>query len=404
MGGHPGGMRCSFRAQDGECRTGERKMENSDIVLRPRLTGKRFDKHDIPLAVLKDLASFEGIIRKAAKNAFFRENKDKSRVPPGFLKGFSLNIAGVKEGSAIPEFRIQYDDRELFKDKTLSHKYLEIGINDLYDLMEKASNSDEEITGISKEDASELAKIGKSLREDEQIEFVRNGKIIPFNSRSRLAFLKASRDESISETKHFVGLVIEVDTEKCTFMLRLVSGKSITAKLPSGRDDYYAVTDSLTSSRTQSPRKISMDCVVKSDRKGMVLEVESIEQIALLDARDVPSRLLEFSYLKDGWLEGSGESFDAKNLTLLGDMFSNHYPPEWALPYTYPNENKNIIWEWENDEHSVSLHVSTETFAGEWFDYNNKTDDIFELRFNDLRTKETWDEIIASLKKLGVTQ
>ncbi len=378
-------------------------MESSDIVLKPRLTGKRFEKHDIPLAVLKDLASFEGIIRKAARNAFFRENKGKSRVPTGFLKGFSLNIAGVKEGSAIPEIRIEYNDPELFKDKTLSHKYLKIGINDLYDLMEKAGNSDEEITGISREDASELARIGKSLREDEQIEFERNGKIIPFNTRTRLAFLKASKDDSISETKHFIGLVIEGDTEKCTFTLRLISGKSITAKLPNG-DDYYSVMDSLTSSRTKSPRKIVMDCVVKSDRQGNVLEVESIEQITLLDARDVPSRLLEFSYLKDGWLEGCGDSFNEANLTLLGDMFSNHYPPEWKLPYTYPDENKNIVWEWENDEHSVSLHVSTESFAGEWFDYNLKTDDISELHFSDLRTKETWNEIIASLKKLGVAQ
>ena len=378
-------------------------METHDIVLRPRLTGKRFDKHDIPLAVLKDLAAFEGIIRKAARNAFFRENKDKSRVPTGFLKGFSLNIAGVKDGSAIPELRVECNDSELFKDKTLSHKYLEIGINDLYDLMEKASNSDEEITGISKEDASEFAKIGKSLREDEQIEFVRNDKIIPFNSRSRLAFLKASKDESISESKHFIGLVIEVDTEKGAFTLRLISGKSITAKLPKG-DDYYSVMDSLTSSRTKSPRKVLMDCVVKSDRQGNVLEVESIEQIVLLDARDVPSRLMEFSYLKDGWLEGCGESFNETNLTLLGDMFSNHYPPEWELPYTYPDEKKNIIWEWEIDEHSVSLHVSTESFVGEWFDYNTKTDEISELNFTDLRTEETWNEIIDSLKKLGVTQ
>lgn len=378
-------------------------METSDIVLRPRLTGKRFDKHDIPLVVLKDLAAFEGIIRKAARNAFFRENKDKSRVPTGFLKGFSLNIAGVKKGSAVPEIRIEYNDPELFKDKTLSHKYIEIGINDLYDLMEKASNSDEEITGISKEYASELAKIGKSLHEDEQIEFVRNGKIIPFNSRSRLAFLKASKDESISESKHFIGLVIEVDTEKGTFTLRLISDKSITAKLPRG-DDYYAVMDSLTSSRTKSPRKVLMDCVVKSDRQGKVLEVESIEQIALLDARDVPSRLMEFSYLKDGWLGGCGESFDEANLMLLGDMFSNHYPPEWGLPYTYPDEKKNIIWEWEIDEHSVSLHVSTESFAGEWFDYNSKTDDISELHFPNLRTEETWNELIDALKKLGGAQ
>ncbi len=375
---------------------------NSDIVLRPRLTGKRFNKHDIPLAVLKDLSAFEEIIRKAAKNAYFRENIGKSRVPTGFLKGFSLNIAGVKEGSAILELRIEYNNSELFRDRSLSHKYLEIGINDLYDLMEKASNSDEEIIGISKEDASELAKIGKSLREDEQIEFIRDGKTIPFNNKSRLAFLKASRDECISETKSFTGIVIDGDTDKGTFTVRLISGKTITAKLPKSRDDYYAVMDSLTSSRTQSPRKLSMDCVVKSDRQGNVLDVESIEQIVLLDARDVPSRLMEFSCLKDGWLDGYGESFEQSNLVILGNMFSNYYPPEWELPYTYPDEQKNIIWEWEINEHSVSLHVSTERFTAEWFDYNIETDDVYELSFSDLRTKESWNDIIESLKKLGV--
>ena len=323
-------------------------------------------------------------------------------MPQGFLKGFSLNIAGVKEGSAIAELRMEYNDSELFQDRTISYKYLKIGMNDLYDLMEKASNSDEELTGVSMDDASELAKFGKSLREDEQIEFDRDGKIIPFNSKSRLAFLKASKDETMSETRHLVGLVVDGDTDKGLFTLRQISGSSITTKLPKVSDDYYSIMESLTSSRTESPRKISMDCFVRVDRQGRVTEIENIEEIVLLDARDVPSRLMEFAYLKKGWLDGCGESFDEANLILLGNIFTQYYPTGFELPYTYPDEEKNIVWEWEINEHSVSLHVSTETFTGEWFDYNSITDEISEVHFSDLRNKETWNEVIDSLKQLGM--
>ena len=60
-------------------------MPETIEFLSPRLVGKRFDQHSIPLEVLKDLSALEELIVEVAKWHYLRANKDRKRIPKGFV-------------------------------------------------------------------------------------------------------------------------------------------------------------------------------------------------------------------------------------------------------------------------------------------------------------------------------
>ncbi len=69
--------------------------------LRPKLVGKRFAAHTVPLDLLKDFAAFEEMLLEMAKRNYFIEFPERKRLPKDFGKNISINLAAVNEGSAI---------------------------------------------------------------------------------------------------------------------------------------------------------------------------------------------------------------------------------------------------------------------------------------------------------------
>jgi hypothetical protein len=74
----------------------------SQNFLSPRLTGKRFDDHTIPLELFEDFSVFEELLIELAKHIYFEENTERHRVPNGFYDEVSLKLSGISEGSTIP--------------------------------------------------------------------------------------------------------------------------------------------------------------------------------------------------------------------------------------------------------------------------------------------------------------
>ncbi len=373
-----------------------------DNLLKPRLIGKRFDKHDIPMSVLKELSQIESIIYMAAKNAYLTENK-RERVPSGFLKDFSVNMVDIKPGSAHVALRVYYDTKNYIPACTKEAEFVEKGMQNVLNWMSQASNTDCEIEGITKSDASMLSKFGKFLRQDEKIEFGEAGgaDVVLFDCNSRMKFLKYSSNICILEDRNLTGIVAECDASRNTFTLKLISGESIDGiPVPKSHDDFDAITESLKSSKTLCPRKISIDCTVEINRQNKIQSVESIERLTLLESLDVPSRLEEFANLKSGWLDGCGDEFELEKLRELGLLFIENYPSECPLPYTYPDEKQSINFEWDHLIHSLTLNISLVTFNASWIDYDKEADELYEKEFYDFRKPETWKEFVGALMEV----
>jgi hypothetical protein len=69
--------------------------------LRPKLVGKRFEDHSIPLELLGDLAVLEAMVIEVAKWCYLQDKPDRKRSPRNFTDGTSLTLTAVEDGSDI---------------------------------------------------------------------------------------------------------------------------------------------------------------------------------------------------------------------------------------------------------------------------------------------------------------
>ena len=76
--------------------------------LRPRLVGRRFDEHTLPLDILKDFSALEEMLIEVAKRQYLAAHPDRQRTPKGFTKGLELHLTAVEEGSAIPVIALAF--------------------------------------------------------------------------------------------------------------------------------------------------------------------------------------------------------------------------------------------------------------------------------------------------------
>ena len=58
--------------------------------LSPRLVGKRFDVHTVPLEMLKDFSALEEMVVEVAKWKFRQAHPDSKRVQRNFSQGLEL--------------------------------------------------------------------------------------------------------------------------------------------------------------------------------------------------------------------------------------------------------------------------------------------------------------------------
>ena len=75
---------------------------STEDFLRPKMVGKRFDHHSIPLEILGDLAILEEMVIEVAKWCYLKDNPERKRSPRGFTDGVSLRRHRSKKGVPLP--------------------------------------------------------------------------------------------------------------------------------------------------------------------------------------------------------------------------------------------------------------------------------------------------------------
>ena len=69
--------------------------------MKPKLNGKRFEDHTVPLELLKDFAALQEMLVEVAKWEFRRSHPNRERIPRNFSEGVDLHLTSVDEGSAV---------------------------------------------------------------------------------------------------------------------------------------------------------------------------------------------------------------------------------------------------------------------------------------------------------------
>lgn len=366
--------------------------------LRPRLVGERFNKHSLPLELLKDFAALEEMIVEVAKWEFLKSHPERERIPRGFGKGLELHIANVEEGSTIPVIVLMFSmllsskNSDIFPpvDASCFERARDIIIETI------ARAEQNESLPLPTELLGYFDRFGRGLRGNEFIEFSgRNNQSAKLTLETRKKLIRASQVNEWTEELALKGRIPAADQDRMNFELELKDGTKFKTRLTNQHLD--TVLQAFNEYR-QGVR-VTVQCVVKKDRLDRLKSIESVEHITVLDPLDIESRLEELADLQDGWLDGKGLALNPENLLWLVNEFDSKFDPDLPLPYLYPTAEGGIQAEWTQGNWEVSLEINLDEKSAEWQAFNLVTEDCREQNW-DLSNSDDWQSLNQALQAL----
>jgi len=369
-------------------------MNISHSFLKPRLVGKRFDNHTIPLEILRDFAVLEEMIIETAKWKYLENNTERQRVPRGFANGVSLRLKSIESGSAIPEFTYEIDQESMFPEITDYLEEAKVAVVSAISVAE----SDGDITQYMPSNLlAYFDRFGRSLLDDEVIEFsIPNDDEVKarLNKITRKKLLLASKVSEVTDEITLRGVIPEADQEKMKFEVRLIDGSKIIA--PITVEYMKTILDAFQGYKQNL--KVLLKGIGKFNRHEKLISIESVEHISVLDPLDVPARIDELRLLKGGWLDGkNGITLNKQDLDWFSEIFENYFTGDLPLPYVYPVPDGGLLLEWSIADHDISLEVSFSERIAQWHDYDLSSDEE-DIKSIDLTSPNGWEMFMKQLK------
>ena len=364
-----------------------------------KFTKRSMDEHSIPLEVLKDFVALEELIVEVAKWHFKNDNPDRKRAPRGFADQITLKVSGIEAGSAIPNIVLSIAAAATTTLFPVDHRdYFEKARESIIEAVD-AADKGEPVSGILTD--SHLAyfdRIGRSLRDGESMEFNFQDANRParLNKATRRKLtLSATSIQQLTEEVSLRGAICEADQRKSRFELELIDKSIIRAPIQS--EHIETIFEAFEG--YQSGLRVLIYGVGVFDRNERLKNLESIEQISILDSMDIGARLDEFKLLKNGWLEGQGRAPKADHLDWLAESFDSFFPDELPTPYFYPTPDGGVQAEWTIEDAEASLEIDLKKRISHWHLLDVESDEESETEL-DLSKSEDWLELAKLLKGL----
>ena len=367
---------------------------NTEPFLRPRLTGVRFEGHAIPLEFLKDLAVLGEMIAEVAKLKFLKDHPGRQRSPRGFTEGIELKLTDIDDGSAIPVISLVIAASTLLPLE--NQTYFERARDDVVNAIGAAEQKQLITDYLPEQTLSYFDRMGRSLRDDEAIEFTTPTRQTPARltrETRRTLVLASSKVKELTEETSIRGTVPEADQDDMTFEIQLIDGRKVNAPIAAQHLD--TIIDAFNGYKTGA--RVLLEGIGRYSRNGRLLCFDSIEHISILDALDIPARLDELRSLQDGWLEGQGEAPSPEGLDWMSQALGQYYPEDLQLPFLYPTAEGEIQVEWSLGPNEVTLEVDLIAHSGQWHVLNMETDKE-ESRTLTLDDATDWEWLVEQIR------
>jgi hypothetical protein len=369
---------------------------NQDF-LEPRLTGKRFDEHTIPLEILKDFSALEEMIVEVAKWKYKQEHPDSKRVQRNFSKGLELHLSRVEDGSAKAAIVLMFSG--LFP--AVNAHYFEAARTEIIEAIHQAQTGQQQV--LPPHLLSYFDRFGRGLRQGEAIQFqTTNSTEVALTPEVRKRLIRSAQVEEWTEEATLRGRICEVDQAKNSFHLELTDGTRLYASLADQHLD--TVLDAFKSYRRDKDHAfVLFQGVVKKDRQERLKGIESVEHISPLDPLDVTLRLEALAALHDGWLDGRGFAPNQTGLDWLATTFEENFDTSLALPYLYPTAEGGIQAEWSLGTWEISLEINLVNHTAEYQAADIQSDAVIEFELN-LEINEEWKKLNQELRAIEERQ
>ena len=367
--------------------------------LRPRLCGARFESGVIPLDVLGDLTSLGAMLIEVAKWRFLQENPDRERSPRGFADGVELKLVRIERGSAVAVIGVEPISLQRSLDspevRFRFQQYFEAAREAIVSAIAAAEAGGPILEHLPLKCLSYFDRVGRSLRGEEAIEFTSpaSSTVARLTRESRRELVRASARGELTEPVRLRGYVPEVDQEKRTFHLHLMSGSRIPGPMP--EQHFESIMEAFIG--YSEGTKILVDGIGRWSRQKRLVGIEDIQQIAVLDPLDVASSLAEFRQLANGWLDGEGLALDRPGLDWFEAEFETNYPDDLPLPHLCPTPDGGIHAEWSFPPHELGLEIDLVSRKADWYrvDMASDTDCTRELNLSE---EQGWKWLIEQVR------
>lgn len=345
----------------------EENVLKADTPIRLRYVGKRFNGARLPLDVLADLPAFRDLLVAFAKQEWRTVNSGRRRVPRGFDKGLTFDLADIEDGSAIPTLRWDRESAQTylpgFADEL--EGIVESSLSNIVNLFDDAANFKYPKV-LSSEHVRALNKFGASLRDDERIEFIgrhgKKGEVVYLNSLRRKNLITKVREtyESRFEgTGTLVGVFAHEQSQSCIEISTVIHG---VIRIPLDRESVITEFDGNISSPIQFDLKIELD---NNDVYRSIVEVHDV---ALIDERisadleRCKHRIAEIQALPDGWDDKAGKSTNALAVNSVRRFLIRR--PHFCADYKiFPTSTGGILLEFEVNKWDLSVEFLADGFV-----------------------------------------
>jgi hypothetical protein len=328
-----------------------------------RYTGARFDKHRLPLDVLPDLPAFRDLLVSYVKAEWRATHQKRIRLPRGFEKSITFDLAGIGEGSAVPMLEWDRQTAQLllpdFKDAL--EGLVERAYTQVIELIDGAADT-MSAAGLPPDTIRALNRFGSGLLEDEKIEFLdrrgKDGNVVFLDSYRRKRLITRSRD---SYETRFEGIGKLLGAEKAADgsngLIAVNTELHGTIRVPVAPERVKEEFDGSIDEDVQFRLLIELDNKDVFKRVIEVFDVDLIDAALVGNLERCRERIQAIADLQDGWRDGDGNHVTQQAIVAAKRLLSAR--PQLAGGYhIYPTEVGGILFEFVHSGWDYSVEIS----------------------------------------------
>lgn len=353
-------------------------------LLSPRLVGKRFENHAIPISFLKELPVLEKFILEVAKWIYKQDNPGRERSPRGFNKDIHLQVTRIDEGSAIPAISIQDNNPTLFESDAV--RYYIKATDCIIQNISAAANDDDAFSYLPRHLMTYFDKFGRGLLEDESIDFrqAAPGSQAVLDKKVRKSLILRSSSETYTDSVDAIGHIYSHDYISNTFGIVTSSGKRLACKV---NEDY--LDEIIAAHANYENQYVAVKGIAEYNLNGDIKQIVEVEELEVLSPKDISVQAENLKKLSTGWLNGEGLPLEPKEVDWFVDRLQEIDKVDNTQLYLFPTTEGGIQVEWTRDKKEISLEIdldNKEAYFHSW-DSESDTDQEKEL---DLLHDESW--------------
>ncbi|MGW0712834.1 hypothetical protein ACWD4G_44075 [Streptomyces sp. NPDC002643] len=321
-----------------------------------RLQGGRYEQPGLPVEVLAEFARYERLVVDVARGLYKKRHASRQRVPRGFASSFSLRLSDIRRGSVIPVLeRTAVDADALFDDR-------DAGIfEEARMVIQDALRSIQDGSGIPRtfppHALREFSRFGRSLRDDELIEFDSGtSSAVIYSQPVRRQIQEQARLERFEIETLVSGQVVGVSADKGIFEFRLTRGDKVVPGRFSS-DDIVADLKQYLDRSTMAPT-VAINAVAIQSMNEEIIEIQDVLSIEPVLPPEWSERLAELHDLEAGWLDGVGKQVSRKVLREVESLLLEFLDEQVQRPFIYPTEEGGVQLEWPYSTGEVTLSIT----------------------------------------------